>query len=206
MWTRVSLWVMAPARADRLDGRDGWRFRIADAQEQPFAWKGVDYTSGLVESVPAYLDVEVPPGTYVVWAERGAVTTHRAVLAVHDEPSVVVRLIPAVTPRPQEPEEPKPECEITIEGVRGFEVDNGWPRAVEVYGTSAHCPVVHVAIRRRGGKDWTELDAVVAPDGTWAATFPNDLKVECGSTVQVVATCTEDRSCNAKGAFDVTCD
>jgi hypothetical protein len=206
VWTRVSLWVMAAGRADRLDGRDGWRFRIADAQELPFAWKGVDYTAGIIEAAPAYLDLEVPPGNYVVWAERGPLTTHRAVLAVHDEASVVLRLLPAAAPRPQEPSEPERECEITIDGVRGHETEGGWPRAVVVHGSSAHCPVVHVAIRRRGAKTWSELDVVVASDGSWEATFPNDLKVECGSTVQVVATCTDDRTCNAKGAFELTCD
>jgi hypothetical protein len=204
VWTRVSLWVMAPGRADRLDGRDGWTFRIADAQEQPFAWKGVDYTSGIAELVPAYLDVEVPPGTYVAWAERAGVTTHRAVVAVHDEPSVVVRLLPAVPPKPQEPTE-DPTCEITIAGVRGVEVDGGWPRAVAVEGTAAHCPVVHVMVRRRGAKTWSEMDVTVAADGSWTATFPNELKAECGSSLQVIAYCVEDRECQAKGAFEVAC-
>ena len=56
MWSRVSLWVMAPGRADRLDPRDGWVFRVADAQSAPFSWKGIDYTAGLPAAAPAYLE------------------------------------------------------------------------------------------------------------------------------------------------------
>lgn len=206
MWTRVSLWVMAPGRADRLDARDDWRFTIADAHEKSFSWKGVDYTAGLQESAPAYLDVELPPGTYVAWAERGSLATHRAVLAVHDEPSVVLRLLPDVPSKDEDP--PNDECRIDVHGVRGVDVDvdGSWPRAVVVDGTSAHCPVVHVAIKSKGARSWVEADASVDSDGSWSASFPNDIKVECGSVVQVVATCTENRTCQAEGTFPVRCE
>lgn len=204
MWTRVSLWVMAPGRADRLDSRDDWLFRIADAREQSFSWKGVDYTGGLPESAPAYLDVELPPGSYVAWAERGSLSTHRAVLAVHDEPSVVLRLLPAVPPKPVDPPDDG-ECRISVDGVRGADVDGSWPRVVEVHGTSAHCPVVHVAIKRQDARSWAEADTTVDSEGRWSAEFPNDLKIECGSSVRVVATCAEDRTCQTKGVFTVDC-
>lgn len=205
MWTRVSLWVMAPGRADRLDSRDDWVFKVADAREQTFVWKGVDYTAGLPESAPAYLDVELPPGNYVAWADRGSLTTHRAALAVHDEPSVVLRLLPAVPPKQEDPPE-EDQCRIAIDGVRGTDTDGSWPRAVVVHGTSVHCPAVHVAVKRQGARSWAEADTTVDSDGRWSADFPNDLKVECGSPVQVVATCTEDRTCQAKGGFTVHCE
>jgi hypothetical protein len=145
MWSRVSLWVMAPGRADRLDARAGWVFRVADAQSAPFSWKGVDYTTGLLASAPAYVDFELPPGIYVAWADLGALTTHRAALAVHDEPSLVVRLLPDVV---DDVPLPEGECRITIDEVRGEDVRNGWPGTIVVSGTASSCPIVHVVIQR----------------------------------------------------------
>ncbi|MGB8649502.1 MAG: hypothetical protein WCD35_02450, partial [Mycobacteriales bacterium] len=155
MWSRVSLWVMAPGRADRLDPRDGWVFRVADAQSTPFSWKGIDYTAGLPAPAPAYLDVELPPGTYVAWADLGVLTTHRAVVAVHDEQSVVVRLLPDVVP---DVPPDQGECRITVDEVRGEDAQDGWPRAIVVSGTATHCPVVHVAIKRKGASGYVEAD------------------------------------------------
>lgn len=202
MWSRVSLWVMAPGRADRLDARDGWVFRVADARSAPFSWKGVDYTAGVPASAPAYVDFELPPGTYVAWADLGALTTHRAVLAVHDEPSVVVRLLPDLVVDDPSPED---ECRITIDEVRGEDVRNGWPGTIVVSGTATSCPVVHVVIERGGGGGHEEADAPVAGDGTWTHAFPNTFKAECGAPMEVVATCVDDPTCQTKAVLPVHC-
>jgi len=204
MWSRVSLWVMAPGRADRVDPRDGWVFRLADAQSAPFSWKGIDYTAGILAPAPAYLDVELPPGTYVAWADLGPVTTHRAVVAVHDEQSVVVRLLPDVPA--DGPKDEEGDCRITVDEVRGEGVEGGWPRSVVVSGTATHCPVVHVAIRAEGSRGGAEADATVAGDGSWTVVFPNDLKAECGTPMQVVATCTADRTCQTKEVLPLHCE
>jgi hypothetical protein len=203
MWSRVSLWVMAPGRADRLDARAGWVFRVADAQSAPFSWKGVDYTTGLLASAPAYVDFELPPGIYVAWADLGALTTHRAALAVHDEPSLVVRLLPDVV---DDVPLPEGECRITIDEVRGEDVRNGWPGTIVVSGTASSCPIVHVVIQREEAGGYEAADATVAGDGSWTQAFPNQFKAECGTPMEVVTTCTADPTCQAKAVLPVHCD
>lgn len=73
---------------------------------------------------PGYVDCEVPPGTYVVWAQRPdkpePLLTHRAVVAVHDEPVVTVRLLPnPKTQRPPDDTPPEDECDVAILCVEG---------------------------------------------------------------------------------------
>jgi hypothetical protein len=74
-----------------------------------------------------------------------------------------------------------------------------------VSGTASHCPVVHVAIKRKGSRGYVEADATVAGDGSWTHAFPNELKAECGTSMQVVATCTQDRTCQTKVVLPVQC-
>jgi hypothetical protein len=203
------MWVMAPDAAFKVDDRDGWVFHVADAQQQPFHWKGIDYTAGLVAGTPGYLDCEIPPGTYVVWAERAdkptVLTTHRAVVAVHDEPVVTVRLLPLVPADPGGGGDQHP-CSLEILGVdavmaAGSEV----PRKVEVTGTATGCAKVHVVVSRMAGPGSSEGDVTVKADGTWRYAFANDLKVRCGEEVLVEVTCLKDRSCRGRATLPVRC-
>lgn len=209
MWTRVSLWLMRQDAAYRLDDRDGWLFRLVDGAGAPFSWKGVDYTAGVPASAPGYLDYELPPGTYVVWAERTQgqepEDTHRAVLAVHDESQVVVRLLPRprVKPCDHEPD-PHHECRLEVLGVRGDKVREETPGRLLVVGTADGCAEVHVVVERDG--QVLEDTVMVEADGSWVAAFRNELKVSCGGVVVVTATCVEDERCRAKGEWPVDCD
>ncbi|MGB8649870.1 MAG: hypothetical protein WCD35_04330, partial [Mycobacteriales bacterium] len=89
--------------------------------------------------------------------------------------------------------------------VRGEDAQDGWPRAIVVSGTATHCPVVHVAIKRKGASGYVEADTTVAGDGSWTHAFPDDVKAECGTAMQVVATCAEDRTCQTKVVLPVHC-
>ena len=208
MWTRVSLWVMAPSRADRLDGRDGWVFTLCDAHEQPFSWKGIDYSGGLPAIAPSYLDVELPPGTYVAWATRGADSTHRAVVAVHDEQVVVVRLLPE-TPADggsgDGGQGGSKDCEITVDHVRGENAHDGYPGTLVVSGSASNCSQVDIDLSRQGITGHEHGSATVAADDTWSHAFPNALKSRCGASVTVTATCTADRRCATTRTLPVEC-
>jgi hypothetical protein len=210
MWSRLSMWVMAPGAAYRVDDRDKWQFFIEDATEKPFTWKGVNYTNGLMAGAPGYLDCEVPPGTYVVWAQRpdkpDPLTTHRAVVAVHDEPVVTVRLLP--NPKPTRPsgDPPQDECEVQILGVEGVTTARSdYPRKLVVTGTASTCRKVHVVVTRMDGEGRIEGDVTVAADGTWEFPFANELKLKCGERVQVEAFCLKDRECRAREVLAVHC-
>ena len=206
MWSRVSLWVMEQDAAYRVDDRDGWVFHLADATGAAFGWKGIDYTGGVAAGAPGYLDYEVPPGTYVAWATRTDGTeqtdTHRAVVAVHDEPSLTVRLLPR--PRPEPCEQPEPPCQVTVDSARGEQVRDGYPTRIVVQGT-ATCPHVKVAVKRPGGSGSVSDVVDVAADGSWSFALPNELKVECGGTVLVQAACTDDERCRARAELVVEC-
>lgn len=204
MWTRVSLWVMAPGRADRLDGRDGWTFVIEDAHEQAFSWKGIDYSAGRAAIAPAYLDVELPPGTYVTWATRASETTHRAVLAVHDEQNVIVRLLPTTVTGGEG--HGGSDCAITVDHVKGTDVHDRFPATLVVTGTAVGCAEVDVDVSRQGVTSHEHGSATVASDGTWTCSLPNALKVRCGDTVTVTVTCAKDRSCSTTRALAIDCE
>lgn len=83
---------------------------------------------------------------------------------------------------------------------------DGWPGAIVVSGTASSCPIVHVAIKRDEAGGYEEADATVAGDGSWAHAFPKQFKAECGTPMEVVATCTSDSNCKAKAVLPVHCD
>ncbi len=211
MWSRVSLWVMRRQAAYRIDDRDGWMFHLIDAAGASFSWKGVDYSGGIPASAPAYLDAEVPPGTYVAWASRGsggeAEETHRAILAVHDEPLVVVRLLPRPRsePCPDGGHEPEPEgrCRIDIVGVQGDKIRDGLPGRIIVRGKAEHCPRVRVIVQANGVTLTETVD--VEQDGTWAAALRNE-GIKCVAVVEVTVVCEADRRCIARGEFRLDCE
>jgi hypothetical protein len=209
MWSRLSMWVMAPSKAYRIDDRDGWVFYVVDGEQQPFAWKGIDYTAGIAASTNGYTDFEVPPGTYVTWASRTAqgetLTTHRAVVAVHDEPVVTVRLLPNVPPTPPDDGGSGGKCEITIDKAEGkASGDSSYPDKIVVTGTAVDCPEVHVVVRGPHGNT-VEGDVSVGANGVWQFDFPNELKVRCGEVVLVDAWCTEDKRCRSRHELPVKC-
>lgn len=109
MWPRLNVWVMTPASACRIDDRPDWVAFVADAHSSGFSWKGIDYSAGIQASAPGHVEFEIPPGTYIVWAERlergKAESTHKAVVAVDRDPLVTVRLLPEPPPieRPSHP-------------------------------------------------------------------------------------------------------
>ncbi|MDX3848987.1 hypothetical protein ACSCB1_03655 [Streptomyces europaeiscabiei] len=214
MWSRINVWVMEPGSASRIDDREGWVFFTADAHEQPFTWKGIAYTSGITTAVPGYANYEVPPGTYVVWAEReddgrNTVRTHKAVVAVHGEPVATVRLLPDVKPdHPVEPPEPH-KCRITVDSVQGhWAPAGGYPTDLKATGTADGCSELRVTVRTpNGGK--TEGDVTVASDGSWAFTFNNDFddgsRLICNEPAFVTVTCIKDQNCRTKKELIVRC-
>jgi hypothetical protein len=207
MWPRLNVWVMAPGSACRIDDRDGWVVFTADAHGQPFTWKGVDYTAGINTAVAGYVDYEVPPGTYVVWAQRKEngtiVRTHKAVAAVHDEPVVTVRLLPDAAPT----EEPKPhECHIQVDDLEGrMTRRSDYPIGLELTGTAEGCSKLRVAVYRTDGDGKTEGEATVQSDGSWVFAFDNEMRLRCGETVLIDATCVEDRKCRQRTEITVRC-
>ncbi len=209
MWSRLSMWVMAPSQAYRVDNRDGWVFYVADGEEQPFTWKGIGYTNGIAASAPGYLDCEAPPGTYVVWAGRDdqgtVLLTHKAVVAVHDEPVVTVRLLPDAPPKKTPPDDGGPDCHLTIDKAEGVASgDSSYPDKIMVSGTAQECPDVHVIVRGPHGGQ-LEGDVTTAADGSWTFSFPNELKVKCGEVLLVEAFCLEDRKCRVRRELPVKC-
>jgi len=209
MWSRVSLWVMQQDAAYRIDARDGWVFHLVDATGADFAWKGIDYSAGIVAGAPAYLDYEVPPGTYVVWAARGSGTeaedTHRAVLAVHDEPHLVVRLLPRPRVKPCPDDEPEHDdtCRLEISSVRGDKVREDRPGRVVVQGEAHGCSRVVVEVSSDGGSMTETVD--VEQDGSWTAVFRSDGELRCGAVVVVTVTCVDDKRCRTRRELPVDC-
>lgn len=207
MWSRVSLWVMQQDAAYRVDGRDGWVFYLIDAAGAAFSWKGIDYTSGIAASAPSYLDYELPPGTYVAWASRGvgseAEDTHRAVLAVHNEPQLVLRLLPRPRPKPCPDGNPEGHCRIEVISVRGDKLRDGLPGRIIVQGKAEDCPRIKLVVQAGGITLTDSLD--VEQDGTWTAVFRNE-GIKCGTVVVVTAICEENERCRTRREFSVDCD
>ena len=209
MWSRVSLWVMQQDAAYRLDGRDGWVFYLVDGAGAPFDWKGIDYTSGIAASAPAYLDYELPPGTYVVWAARGvgdeAEDTHRAVLAVHDEPQLVLRLLPRPRPKPCPCDDPEPEdhCRLEVISVQGDKIRDERPGRITVLGKAEDCSRVKVVVQANG---ITLTDTVdVEQDGSWKTALHNE-GIPCGAVVVVTVICEKDERCRTRRELRLECD
>lgn len=211
MWSRVSLWVMRQQAAYRIDDRDGWTFHLVDAAGASSSWKGINYTGGIAASAPAYLDVEVPPGTYVAWASRGvgdeAEDTHRAVLAVHEEPHLVLRLLPRPRPKPcpDDGHEPEPEghCRIEVIAVQGDKIRGGQPGRIIVLGNAEDCPRVRVIVQADGVTLTETVD--VEQDRTWAAALRNE-GIDCGSVVVVTVVCDTDQRCMTRREFPLACE
>ena len=211
MWSRLSLWVMQQDAAYRVDGRDGWTFHLADATGAPFGWKGIDYTGGIAASAPSYLDVELPPGTYVAWANRGsgdqAEDTYRAVVAVNDEPQLVVRLLPRRPIKPcPDPHEPEPEesCRLEIVSARGDKVRDERPGRITVNGTAQGCSRVVVEIDGDGISvtDTVDVDAV----GDWTAMFRSEGEFACDQVVIVTVRCQNDKRCLTRRELRIDCE
>ncbi|HEX7167886.1 MAG TPA: hypothetical protein VF230_12990 [Acidimicrobiales bacterium] len=222
MWTRLNIWVMAPGNACRIDDRDGWVVYTVDAHQQPFSWKGFDYSAGTPTSENGFLDYEVPPGTYVIWAERKeqgrALRTHRAVAAVHDEPYVVVRLLPDTKPEPPDREppdreppdreppdrEPPKECTITIEEVRGYLRGSDLPVRFEVSGMATGCDDLQVIVRGEGGQTAYGV-AHVDASGNWVFGWDNEQQFRCGEGVLVDVRCESNPNCRERAELTVDC-
>jgi hypothetical protein len=210
MWSRLNVWIMSAECAARIDDRDGWSVFTVDAHQRPFTWKGVDYSAGINASAPGYVDFELPPGTYVVWAERRdgrrTIRTHKTVAAIHAEPQVVVRLLMNADTSDERDKKPTPECSITItelEGRRSSRFD--YPVGCELSGTATGCAHLHVVVRRIDGEGQIERDVGVQSDGTWRMTFDNDMRLRCGEIVLVEATCADDKTCRRRTELSVRC-
>ncbi|MCD9146017.1 hypothetical protein [Streptomyces albireticuli] len=211
MWPRINAWVMAPGSASRVDDRDGWVFFTADANEKSFSWKGIAYTSGITAGAAGHHNYELPPGTYIVWAERTddrrTMRTHKAVVAVHDEPIVTVRLLPDVKPEgPVEPPEPH-ECRITVDAVQGL-TPGGYPDGVKAMGTAEGCQEVHVTVRTPSGGKNTGV-VTVEFDGSWTFAFDNAFDdgtlLICSEPAFVDVRCMADPNCRKQEELTVRC-
>lgn len=210
MWPRLNVWVMAPGNAARIDDRDGWVVFTADAHQKPFGWKGFDYTAGTTTSEPGFVEYELPPGTYVVWAQRkekkATVRTHTAVVAIHDEPVVTVRLLPDLVaedkPRKEEPED---ECRVGIGRLSGYMRGSDWPKRLELTGTAGGCSEVRIVIRRTEGNGKVQGTATVESDGTWLFKFDNEVELRCGETVLVDVVCARNEKCRERAKVSVHC-
>jgi hypothetical protein len=151
-----------------------------------------------------------------VWAERqdnDPRRTHRAVVAVHDEPVIVVRLLPDVAPetQPRKPARPKEDdkprqrgCELTIEDLVGYMSGRDLPRNFEITGRASGCDEVRVAIRRPQGGGTIDGTTAVASDGTWSFTF-NDADLRCGETVLVDVACLRGGDCRERAEMTIRC-
>lgn len=213
MWPQLNVWIMRPGSACRVDDSEDWTVYVADAHCDAFTWKGIAYTDGRKVGTPGHLACEIPPGTYVVWAERpedgGTLSTERAIAVVGCEGAACVRLLTRVEKRqPPEPDpEPEPDCTIEIAGVRGRDViRQRFPRTLAVSGTASGCSELVVTVR--GADDKAEhCKATVGSGGEWECVVPNErLGARCGEDVLVDAVCASDRQCRAQAALVVECE
>ncbi len=211
MWPQLNVWIMAPGSACEIDDRKHWTVFTTDAHGEPFAWKNIDYTGGLKVGAPGHLECEIPPGTYIVWAELDqknvTLRTHKAVVAVDAQPFVFVRLLPDPTlPEPGDVPEPGGECDIEIRDAVGhLRPGHDLPSVIEVVGSAEGCEDLVVSIRR-ADEEGVSHDSVHADgDGTWRAKFKNELGFRCGETIYVEAVCEEDRECRAERELELEC-
>lgn len=192
MWTQLNVWIMRGDNACLVDDSTDWKVFAGDAHGDPFQWKGIAYTQGLRLFQPGHRAVEIPPGAYVVWAERGdgAVRTHKAVVHVGFEPQVGVRLLPDL---PRDRPDPH-ECAVAITSVVG--VGSPTPSAVRVTGTAAGCAEVEVTVTGSGSKS---AHVAVGPNGDWVALLAEVPGVTCGRPVSVRVACATDPRCQDAG-------
>ncbi|GAB2994005.1 hypothetical protein [Saccharothrix stipae] len=191
MWTQLNVWVMRGENACLVDDNGNWTVFTTDAHGKPFLWKGVPYAQGLRLSQPGHLAVEIPPGAYVVWAEReedqATIRTHKAVVQVGFEPQVGVRLLPDVRRGDPDPH----DCAVAITGVVG--VGSPTPGVVRVTGTASGCDQLQVTVSGSGGSKSRQV--AVDANGEWTAELAEVPGIACGRPASARAACASDPNC-----------
>lgn len=98
--SRLNAWISAPGNPCAIN-KDTWRVTILDCRLQVLEWCDKRY-SGLAAKC-GHLEVEVPPGCYIVFAQRGNSFSYPAMVDACCHEHVCVRLIVSKSGLPRPP-------------------------------------------------------------------------------------------------------